>query len=148
MARIASAAALIGDGASPVRVVLADGHALLRRSLRLLLEADGVEVVAEAGDLATMMRQVNGHRPRVLVVDLSMSDGSSIEAIRLLHQEVPRTAIVVLTADDTWTVAQASLDAGALGFVLTQAAESELPAAVSCAARGERYVSPRLAARV
>jgi len=122
----------------------------MRRSLRLLLEEEeegGLLVVAEAADLATMMSQVYRHRPRVLVVDLSMSNGSSIEAIRLLHHEVPHTAIVVLTMEDSRTVAQAALDAGVLGFVLTQAAESELPPAVRSAARGERYLSPRLVAR-
>jgi two-component system response regulator NreC len=127
----------------PIRVVLADDHALMRRSLRLLLDREeGVEVVAEAGDLTTAMRHVHDCLPHVLVLDLGMPDGSSIEAIRRLREEVTSTEIVVVTMEDNPAFAQQALDAGAIGFVLKDFAEVELDRAVRAAARGEQYVSP------
>ncbi len=102
-----------------LRVVLADGHSLMRRGLRLLLDGeDEVEVIAEAVDLASAVRLVHSHRPHVLVLDLGMSDGSSIERISELRERVPETQIVVLTMDDSPVFAQRALAAGSLGFVL------------------------------
>jgi two-component system response regulator NreC len=132
-----------------VRVVLADGHALMRRNLRVLLDGENdVEVVAEAGDLSAALRHVHSHLPHVLVLDLSMANGSSIEAIRLLRAQMPGTEIVALTMEDSTVFAQQALDAGAIGFVLKHAAEAELAHGVLSAARSEEYVSPRVAARL
>jgi len=132
-----------------IRVVLADDHALMRRSLRLLLDsAEGIEVVDEASDLAEVTHHVHGHRPHVLVLDLGMPNGSSIEVIRLLRKQVPDTEIVVLTMEDGPGFAQQALDAGAIGFVLKDYADTELPRAVRSTARGEEYLSPRVAARL
>jgi two-component system, NarL family, response regulator NreC len=131
----------------PIRVVLADDHELMRRSLRLLLDREeGVDVVAEAGDLTTAMRHVHDCLPHVLVLDLSMPGGSSIEAIRRLREEVTSTEIVVVTMEDNPEFAQQALDAGATGFVLKDFAEVELNRAVRAAARGEQYVSPQVTA--
>jgi two-component system, NarL family, response regulator NreC len=150
--QLATGASATSSEPSPqpsIRVVLADDHALMRRSLRLVLESDqGVEVIAEAGDLSSVVRQVHGHLPHVLVLDLGMPNGSSIEAIRRLREQVPSTEIVVLTMEDSPVFAQQALDAGAVGFVLKHYADDELPEAVRRAARGERYFSPRVAARL
>ncbi len=133
----------------PIRVVLADDHALMRRSLRLLLEGEeGVDVIAEAGDLASAVSHVHGHRPHVLVLDLGMSNGSNIEAIGQLRERAPETQIVVLTMQDNPVFAQHAFAAGALGFVAKELADSELPQAIRAAARGEQYVSPRVAPRL
>jgi len=135
------------SGGRPIRVVLGDDHVLVRRNLRLLLDGEeGVEVVAEAGDLATVVRHVHDRLPHVLVLDLGRPDGSSIEAIRRLREEVPGTEIVVLTTEDSPAFAQQALDAGAIGFVLKEFADVELHRAVRAAARGEQYVSPRVTA--
>lgn len=150
--QLASALNPTHSGPAPersIRVVLADDHALMRRSLRLLLDREeGVEVIAEAGDLKTVMRHVHGHLPHVLVLDLSMPDGSSIETIRRLREEVPSTEIVVLTTEDSPAFAEQTLDAGAIGFVLKDFAEAELAQAVRYASRGGQYLSPRIAARL
>jgi two-component system, NarL family, response regulator NreC len=131
----------------PIRVVLADDHALMRRSLRLLLENEqDLEVIAEAGDLQTVTRHVREHRPHVLVLDLGMPNGSSVQAIRRLRAEVPGTEIVVLTMEESPVFAQQALDAGAIGFVLKDMADEDLPPAIRRAARGQHYVSPRVAA--
>jgi two-component system, NarL family, response regulator NreC len=129
----------------PIRVVVADDHELVRRSLRLVLgQQDDVEVIAEAGDLLAAVREVNGRLPHVLVLDLRMPDGSSIELIRQLRQRVPETAIVAVTMEDSPAYARAAIDAGAVGFVLKEHATHDLPVAVRCAARGEEFVSARV----
>jgi two-component system, NarL family, response regulator NreC len=130
-----------------IRVVLADDHALVRRSLRLLLDCEkDVHVVGEAGDLKGASQHVYGSTPHVLVLDLEMPGGSSIEMIRLLRKRVPKTEIVVLTMERSPAFAQRALDAGAIGFVLKDRADAELPEAVRQAAHGEEYVSSHVAA--
>jgi two-component system response regulator NreC len=134
---------------SPIKVVLADDHAAVRRNLRLLLDGeDDVEVIAEAADLSTVMRHVQGHLPHVLVLDLEMPNGSSIEAIRRLREQVPDTEIVVMTMETSAVFAQQAIDAGAVGFVLKDRADGELPAAVRKAACGDEFISSQVAARL
>ncbi|MEA2216831.1 MAG: two-component system, NarL family, response regulator NreC [Solirubrobacteraceae bacterium] len=128
-----------------IRVVLADDHALMRSSLRLLLEnEEDVEVIAEAGDLASVIRRVDGGQPNVLVLDLELPDGSSSEAIRQLRERAPEMQIVIITMHENPMFAQRALAAGAIGFVLKDLADEELPTAIRCAAQGKRYLSPRL----
>jgi two-component system response regulator NreC len=128
-----------------VRVVLAEDHATMRRSLRLLLDSEpDLEVVAEAGDQATAIGHVHGHRPQVLVLDLRMPSGSSIETIRRLRAHAPGTEVVVITMQESPAFAKHALDAGAIGYVLKDTADAELPEAVRHAARGELYTSPRV----
>jgi two-component system response regulator NreC len=137
------------SAASPIRVVLADDHALMLRSLRLLLEGErDVDVIAEADDLTSAERHVRDQSPHVLVLDLHLHGGSSIEMIGRLREEAPDTQIVVLTMKDNPVFAEHALASGALGFVLKELADSELPQAVRAAARGEEYVSPRVGARL
>jgi two-component system, NarL family, response regulator NreC len=137
------------DGAQPIRIVLADDHQVVRSGLRLLLDAeDGLEVVAEASDVDSARRYVRGHRPSVLVLDLNMPGGSSLEAIPTIRAESPETQIVVLTMQQEPAFAREALGAGALGYVLKEAADEELVEAVRNAARGEHYLNPRLGARI
>ena len=98
--------------------------------------------------MPTAIRHVKRHRPHVLLLDLRMPDGSSIDAIRRLRDEVPETQIVVATTEESPLFARHALDAGAIGYVLKDNADTELQVAVRCAARGEEYVSPRVAARL
>ncbi len=133
----------------PIRVVLADDHALMRRSLRLLLDGqDDVEVVAEGDDIPSVVRHVEGSSPHVLVLDLNMPGGSSVETIRRLRDRAPETQIVVMTMDESPVFAQRALAAGAVGFVVKDRADAELPQAVRAAAHGEEFVSPALAGRL
>jgi two-component system response regulator NreC len=134
---------------APIRVVLADDHELMRRSLRLLLEGEaGVEVVAEANDIPAVARHVQGHQPRVLVLDLNMPGGSSTEAIGRLGERSPETHIVVMTMEENPVFAQRAFAAGAVGFVAKDLADAELPQAIRAAALGQQFVSPRIAARL
>ncbi len=128
--------------------MIADDHSLLRRGLRQLLEDEGVEVVAEAGDVDTARRYVRGHRPDVLVLDLNMPGSPSLEAIPWIRRESPETQIVVLTMQNEPAYARRALSAGALGYVLKESADAELVEAVHAAVAGESYLNPRLGAKV
>lgn len=130
----------------PIRVVLADGHAAVRRSLRRLIEAqDDLELLAEVDDFAAAMLTARERAPDVLVLDLPMPKRSRLEAIGALRARVPGTAIVVLTMQASPLLAQQILAAGAVGFVLTDRADTELPDALRGAAQGREYVSPVVA---
>jgi two-component system response regulator NreC len=109
---------------------------------------DGLEVVAEASDLAGARRYVRGHHPRVLVLDLNLPEGPSLPAIPELRAEFPDTQIVVLTMQKEAAYAREALGSGALGYVLKEAAEDELVEAVRRAAVGDTYLNPRLGAQV
>lgn len=107
--------------------MIADDHGVVRRGLRGVLESGGgFDVVAEAGDLETARRYARAHRPDVLVLDLNMPGGSSLDAIPEIRAENPDTQIVVLTMQDQPEAARRALGAGALGYVLKEAAEAEL----------------------
>lgn len=142
-----------GDGAASaaasIRIVLADDHTVVRSGLQLLLEKEpDFEVVAQAGEVDSARRYVRGHHPHVLVLDLNMAGELSIEAIPQIREESPETQIVVLTMQTEPAFAREALAAGALGYVLKDAAEHELVEAVRNAAAGESYLNPRLGARI
>jgi two-component system, NarL family, response regulator NreC len=133
----------------PIRIVLADDHAVVRSGLRMLLDSESdFTVVAEASDVESARRYVHGHHPAVLVLDLNMPGGSSLEAIPRIRAESPSTQIVVLTMQQEPAFAREALSAGALGYVLKEAADEELVEAVRRAAVGESYLNPRLGARI
>jgi two-component system response regulator NreC len=148
-AQTESAQADEGEPSGRIRIVLADDHAVVRTGLRLLLDTEAsFEVVAEAGDVESARRYVRGHHPEVLVLDLNMPGGSSLEAIPVIREEAPKTQVVVLTMQEEPAFARHALSAGAVGYVLKEAADDELVEAVRRAARGESYLNPRLGARV
>jgi two-component system, NarL family, response regulator NreC len=135
------------DGPS-ITVVLADDHAVVRAGLRLLLERTGdLEVVSEAGTAEDAVRTVLGHKPSVLVLDLNMpGDLSSLDAIPRVADASPATRVVVLTMQEDPEFARRALRAGAAGYVLKEAADSELVEAIRRAAAGETYLTPSLGA--
>lgn len=132
-----------------IGIVIADDHAVVRRGLRQLLGSEpGFEVLAEAADLDAARRYVRGHHPDVLVLDVNLPGGSSITKIPEIREEAPNTAIVVLTMQNEPAYARQALSAGALGYVLKEAAETELVEAIRRAAVGDIFLNPRLGARV
>ncbi len=133
----------------PIKIVIADDHAIVRRGLRQLLESEqGFEVVAEAEDVESARRYLRGHHPHVLVLDLNMPGEPSIEAIPKLRTEFPDTQIVVLTMQNEPAYARSALSAGVLGYVLKESADAELVLAIRAAVAGEHYLNPRLGAKV
>src|SRR5690349_10765841 len=132
-----------------IKIVIADDHAVVRRGLRMLLDAEeGCEVVAEAGDVAAALRYVRAHRPNVLVLDLNMPGDPTLPAIPSFMEAAPETRVVVLTMQNDPAFAREALRAGALGYVLKEAADSELVQAVRLAAEGRTYLNPELGARL
>jgi two-component system response regulator NreC len=130
-------------------VVIADDHTVVRQGLRMLIDNDDdLQVVAEAGTVPDAERLTRAHRPSVLVLDLNMPGGSSLEAIPRLCEQAPDSAIVVLTMQDDPAFARPALQAGAKGFVLKEAADEELLEAIRLAAAGDTYLNPRLGARM
>ncbi len=137
------------SSADPITVVLADDHQVIRSGLRVLLESDGrFDVVGESGNVAATLSTVRASRPRVLVLDLNMGGESSLDVIPQLRADAPGTQIVVLTMQENPAFAQAALRAGAVGYVLKDAADSELMTAMSLAAEGRTYLNPELGARL
>jgi two-component system response regulator NreC len=133
----------------PVRIVLADDHAVMRSGLRMLLDAEAdFEVVAEAGDAQSAERYVRGHKPDVLILDLNMPGGSGLDAIGRIRSDAPGTKIVVLTMQRDPAFARQAFATGAVGYVLKNAADTELVLAVRLAADGETYLNPQLGAKV
>ena len=133
----------------PVTIVIADDHQVVRAGLKLLLEAeDDFEVVAEAGDVATTERRVAAYHPQVLILDLNMPGESSLPAIPRLRDTASDTQIVVLTMQNDPAFAREALRAGATGYVLKEAADTELVQAIRLAADGRTYLNPELGARL
>jgi two-component system response regulator NreC len=136
-------------GEEQTTLVIADDHAVVRSGLKMLLDAEpDLEVVAEAGDVESAIRYVRGHKPTVLVLDLHMPGEPSLPALPTLREASPDTQIVVLTMQDDPAYAREALRAGAIGYVLKEAADAELVQAVRMAARGETYLQPALGARL
>ena len=130
-------------------IVLADDHTVMRNALRLLLDAEeDFEVVAEAGDADTAVRFVRGHKPTVLILDLNMPGRSSLDAVPDIQEASPQTEVVVLTMQNEPAFARRALQAGVRGYVLKEAADSELVQAVRSAAAGNTYLQPALGARL
>jgi two-component system, NarL family, response regulator NreC len=133
----------------PTTIVLADDHVVVRSALRMLLEAEAAfEVVAEAGTADDAARYVLGHKPTVLILDLNMPGRSSLEAIPDIRVASPATEIVVLTMQNESAFARRALQAGVRGYVLKEAADTELVQAVRSAAAGQTYLQPALGARM
>jgi two-component system response regulator NreC len=139
----------ISGEAATISIVLADDHPVVRGGLRALLENEpDLEVVAEAGDVDAARRSVLGHKPTVVVLDLNMPGGSSLQAIPAMAESSPATSVVVLTMQEDPAFAREALRVGARGYVLKQAASSELVQAIRAAAGGGTWLNPELGARM
>jgi two-component system response regulator NreC len=137
---------------APITVVLADDHAVVRSGLRLVLEADDdVRVVAEAGTIDAAVDLTLEHRPDVVVLDLNMPGRSgtcSLSALPQLARETPGSRVVILTMQADPQFARQALGAGACGYVLKEAADTELVEAVRRAAVGQSFLNPRIGAQL
>ncbi len=121
----------------------------MRRSLRALLDGEpDIEVVGEADELPAALAEVRRTHPEVLVLDLRAPNGSNIDCVRRMRAQMPEIRVVVITMHEAQAFARQAHDAGAVGFVLKDTADVELPEAVRRAARNELYTSPRVAPRV
>jgi two-component system response regulator NreC len=132
-----------------IRTVIVDDHAVVRSGLRLVLESEeDIEVVAEAADARNAVFEARAHHPDVILLDVVMPGRSGIEAIPDLVQESPESKVLVLSMQDDPAYVREAFGAGASGYVLKEAADAEVVAAVREVAGGQRYVHPALGARL
>ena len=129
-----------------IRILLADDHAVLRAGLRLLLSAQAdLEVVGEAAEGAEALRLARSLMPDVVVMDIGMPGVSGIDATARIRRELPPTKVLILSMHDDQGYLRQALRAGASGYVLKKAADTELLVAIRAAARGEVFLDPSLA---
>jgi two-component system response regulator NreC len=132
-----------------VRVLIVDDHAVVRSGLRLLLDAnDDVEVVGEAGSARDAIFRARELKPAVILLDVTMPDQSGLEVLPQLLHEQPDLKVLILSMQDDPRYVREAFGAGASGYVLKEAADTEVVAAVREVARGGRYVNPELGARL
>jgi two-component system, NarL family, response regulator NreC len=132
-----------------IRVLIVDDHALVRSGLRLLLEAeDDVTVEDEAGNAEEAVRKARLHKPDVVLLDIVMPGGSGLEAAPAIKEAAPKSRILVLSMQDDPSYVRQAFSAGANGYLLKEAADAELVAAVREVAAGGSYVHPTLGARL
>ncbi|GAA2045947.1 response regulator transcription factor [Agromyces tropicus] len=133
---------------APIRVAIADDHALFRRGVRAMLGAvDDLELVAEAEDGEEAIRVAVTEAPDVLLLDIRMPRRTGIDAVRAIRTRAPGVRIVMLTMVDDDDAVAAALRDGAVGFVLKGADPDELVRVVRAAARGELLLGASVAAR-
>lgn len=129
----------------PIRVLLADDHALVRAGIRALAERiEGVEVIAEAGNGPEALRLIKELKPDLVLLDISMPETSGFEVLAQQAKEFPDVRVIVLTVHEAEAYAIRALREGAAGFLLKSAASVELKEAIETVTRGETYVSPEL----
>ncbi len=136
-------------GDSPIAVVIVDDHEIVRRGLKDLLESDSrITVVGEAGDAGQAVRRIPALRPRVVVLDVQLPDGSGIEVCRAVKQALPDTAVLILTSFDDDDALMAAILAGASGYLLKQIRGNDLVDAVVRVAAGQSLLSPEVTEKV
>jgi two-component system response regulator NreC len=134
---------------TPIRVLIVDDHAVVRAGLRRVLDAEpDIETVGEAANAERAVFEAIDHAPDVVLMDVVMPGKSGIEIIPTLRQSAPLSRILVLSMQDDPRYLREAFAAGASGYVLKEAADTELVDAVRAVAAGERYVHPTLGARL
>lgn len=134
----------VAEPGTPISLVLADDHVVVRRGLRMLLEqVPEMEVVAEASDAREAVESAAGGGADVLVLDLNMP-GGPLDVLAEMAATDAGTAVVVLTMEQDAAFARRALDAGARAYVLKRAAGEELVDAIRAVAAGGTHVSPEI----
>jgi two-component system response regulator NreC len=128
-----------------IRILIADDHGILRAGLRSLLRTEsGLEVVGEADNCEDVQHLADQLQPDVVLMDVSMPVCGGIEATRRLKQRHPEIGALILTVHEDKSLLRAAIDAGAGGYILKRALESELINAIRAVARGDLYVHPSM----
>ncbi len=129
----------------PIRILIADDHAVMRAGLRLLLNGqEDMQVVDEAGDGWQTVEKAVALKPDIVLLDITMPGLSGLEAARQIRQKAPEVKLVVLTMHDDEAYLRQFLQIGATGYIVKKAADTELVAAIRAVHRGESFVHPSL----
>ncbi|HST70055.1 MAG TPA: response regulator transcription factor [Solirubrobacterales bacterium] len=126
-----------------IRVLIADDHGIVRSGLRMLIDRQSdMEVVAEAEDGVAALESTQEHHPTVAVLDVSMPRMTGLQAAREIRAHVPDTRVIMLSMHDDERYFLEGLEAGAAGYVLKRAADTDLIDAIHAIARGEPFLTP------
>jgi two-component system, NarL family, response regulator NreC len=129
----------------PISVLIADDHGVLRAGLRVLLDREpDMQVVGEAADGEEALRLTDTLQPDVVLMDVSMPGESGVEVTRRLKASWPRTQVLILTVHEDSSLVHEAIRAGASGYIVKRAAESELVDAIRAVARGQTYLHPTM----
>lgn len=129
----------------PIRILIADDHAVVRSGLRALLGTDpDLEVVGEAGDGTETLRLAGTLHPDLVLLDITMPPESGIKTAKRLKERYPELSVLFLTMHEDESLLHEALRAGAAGYVIKRAEESEIIQAIHVASRGDIYVHPAM----
>jgi two-component system response regulator NreC len=132
-----------------IRVLIVDDHAVVRSGLRHVLESEaGIEVVGEAADSRHALFEARARQPDVVLMDVVMPGTSGIEAIPGVLGEAPEARVLVLSMQDDPRYVREAFAAGAAGYILKEAADTDVVAAIREVAAGRHYLHPALGARM
>jgi two-component system, NarL family, response regulator NreC len=132
-----------------IRVLVVDDHAVVRSGLRHVLDAESdIETVGEAASAERAVFEALEHKPDVVLLDIVMPGKSGIEGMPALLQALPTARVLVLSMQDDPHYVREAFEAGASGYVLKEAADTDVVEAVRAVAGGDRYVHPALGAKL
>ena len=132
-----------------IRVLLAEDHTIVRQGLRSLLEsAAGIEVIGEAEDGREAIQKVGQLRPDVVVMDITMPALNGLQATRQIKRQFPEVKVLILTMHANEEYIFQILRVGASGYVVKQAAVTELVSAIQAVYRGDSFLSPSISGKV
>ena len=132
-----------------VRILIVDDHAVLRAGLKMLIDAeDDLEAVGEAANARDAVFQARSLKPDVILMDVVMPDQSGLDVVPTLLHERPETKLLVLSMQDDPQYVRQAFSAGASGYILKEAADTEVVAAIREVANGNRYVHATVGARL
>ena len=127
------------------RLLVVDDHPVVRAGVHTLLDAQpDMEVVGQASDCSTAMAAALSLKPDVVLLDIAMGDESGLAIIRQIRESLPQTRVLVLTIHEDEGYLRRALELGATGYVLKQAADTELAVAIRAVARGDVFIYPSL----
>src|SRR5687767_3944202 len=129
----------------PIRVLIADDHALVRAGIRALVEKiEGVVVVGEAGTGSEAIALIKELHPNLVLLDLTMPEGTGFDVLNHVTKNSPEIRVIVLTVHEAGEYAIRALREGAAGFLPKSAASTELEQAIQTVIGGEIYISPEM----
>lgn len=130
-----------------IKIVMADDHPIVRQGLRQIIETDrAISIVAEAGNGADALEQIEKHQPNVAVLDIDMPEKDGFDVVRALKEKKSEVAVVFLTMHSENEIFEEAMDLGVKGYVLKDSAVTDIVASIKAVANGKPFLSPALSA--